>query len=138
MKKYNGYILSKHICDYRLSNPITNIRSLPTPICGFGFFPIQICPLYAPVVPDTPCRYCSRNAIEHRKYYLYSMYCRKIQKVYFKYKYKCIVKHLLKTKQTRYTKQGVYCHIELMRQFHKNKRNWSLNQFKKYIEYSFQ
>ena len=138
MKKYNGYILSKHICDYRLSNPISDIRNVLIPICGIGFFPMQICPLYAPVVPDTPCRYCSRNAIEHRKYYLYSMYCRKIQKVYFKYKYKCIVKYFLETKINRYTNQGVYYHIELIRRFHKNKRNWSLNQFKKYIDFSFQ
>ena len=137
MKKYNGYILSKHVCDYRLRNPISDIRQLPMPICGMGIFPALFCPLYAPVVPDTPCRYCNRNAIEHRKYYLYSMYCRKIQNVYFQYKYNCIIKYFLETKKNKYTNQGVYCHIELMRQYYKHKRNWSLNQFKQYINHSF-
>ena len=45
------------------------------------------CPFYAPVVKDGVCRLCHNNSINHRKYYIYSNFARKIQKVYFNYKF---------------------------------------------------
>ena len=45
------------------------------------------CPFYAPLVKDGVCRLCHNNSINHRKYYVYSNFARKIQKVYFNYKY---------------------------------------------------
>ena len=46
------------------------------------------CPFYAPMVPDGICRLCNYNSTNHRKYYIYSNYARKIQLVFFKYKFK--------------------------------------------------
>ena len=46
------------------------------------------CPFYAPMVPDGICRLCNYNSSEHRKYYIYSNYARKIQLVFFKYRFK--------------------------------------------------
>ena len=60
------------------------------------FFPFlacspHICPFYAPFVRDTNCRFCHKLPQDHRKYFVYSMYARKIQQWYFKQAFKCFI-----------------------------------------------
>ncbi len=45
------------------------------------------CPFYAPVVKDGVCRLCHNNSMNHRKYYIYSNFARKIQNVYLNRKF---------------------------------------------------
>ena len=73
--------------DYLYTQPISlsNIRMIPT------FFPIYnnlTCPMYAPVVKDGICRLCQMDSNNHRKYYIYSNFARKIQLCFFKYLFK--------------------------------------------------
>merc|ERR1711871_1891278 len=70
-----------HLQPVDLSNP--NFRFMM-----FNVYSKLRCPFYAPVVPDGICRLCHCNARNHRKYYIYSNYARKIQFVFFKYQFK--------------------------------------------------
>ena len=38
------------------------------------------CPTYSPYAPDTNCRFCQLKSFEHRRYFIYSYFARKIQK----------------------------------------------------------
>ena len=70
-----------HLQPINLSNP--NFRYIT-----MMHFNRLACPFYAPIVPDGICRLCHHNSSEHRKYYIYSNYARKIQLVFFKYRFK--------------------------------------------------
>lgn len=85
-----GYNMSHTICDYYLVEPIDRysrpfITSFYPQVCLA--LPNVMCPLYAPCAKDGPCRYCGLTATKHRKFYLYSMYARQIQKCFLQYKY---------------------------------------------------
>lgn len=62
------------------------------------FFPFlmssspNICPFYAPMAIDTACRFCNKLPLNHRKYYVYSMYARKIQLLYLQHKFKRFIR----------------------------------------------
>jgi hypothetical protein len=55
-------------------------------------FPKVGCPSYCPFFPDTNCRICGLDITEHQKYYIYSNYARKIQKVIIVFLYKKFIK----------------------------------------------
>lgn len=52
----------------------------------------NICPFYAPMATDTACRFCNKLPLDHRKYYVYSMYARKIQLLYLKHTFKRFIR----------------------------------------------
>ena len=63
------------------------IHSLPFLVCNK-----QSCPGYLPYYKGGICRLCSLDSKNHRKYYIYSYYARKIQRLAIKYIYKQFVK----------------------------------------------
>ena len=75
---------STGISDYYFSQPDDRYLGKHF-ILGLSFYDKNSCPLYAPVCKDGLCRLCYRDSKNHRKYFLYSNYARKIQKCYFKY-----------------------------------------------------
>ena len=87
MATYN--VLSEQISYYLLSNP-SKIIPFNSPLYTI-FFEKNNCPFYAPFAKDTPCRFCHLNAINHKKYKLYNYFARKIQLVFFKYKFNKII-----------------------------------------------
>ena len=72
------------ISDYYFSQPDHNVNFIGFVLNVSHFSPLN-CPFYAPVCKDGRCRLCYKESKNHRKYYLYSNYARKIQKCYFKY-----------------------------------------------------
>lgn len=83
--------MQQTICssDYYFRQPILNI---PRNIMMYHFSYFH-CPFYAPLIPDGDCRLCGRDSINHRKYFIYSNYARKIQLVYLKYKFRKFYKN---------------------------------------------
>lgn len=73
---------SSGISDYYFSQPIIFPKNF---ILGISHYNKTSCPFYAPVCKDGMCRLCYCDSKNHRKYFLYSNYARKIQKCYFKY-----------------------------------------------------
>ena len=77
--------------DYFYTQPLNFGR-----ICVYPIYNYHNCPTYAPIVKDGICRMCNLNSNNHRKYYIYSNYARKIQKAYFEYKFKKLYKECFK------------------------------------------
>ena len=81
----------------------------------------QSCPGYLPYVKEGICRLCSYNSKTHRKYYIYSYYARKIQRLAIKYLYKQFVKHHLSIYQNNIVPYAtLYYKI-----YYKYYRNWN-------------
>jgi hypothetical protein len=136
MPLHPGNILSKHVSDYRLSLPLKFI-DIPIYMPGLCFFSRDNCPFYAPIVPDTPCRYCHKDALDHKKYGIYSFFSRKIQKMFFRYKYKCILQNFHEKKKSYYNNEGIFYSIDLLKQYHKHGRKWTINNFRSYIDNNY-
>jgi hypothetical protein len=63
------------------------------------------CPLYAPMVQNGMCRMCMQLPQNHRKYYVFSRYARKIQFCALRYIYKQFVrKHIQPFQKRSYTR----------------------------------
>lgn len=78
-------VIQQTLCntDYYYCQP-TNV----TRFMIYRFYNKVSCPFYAPVVPDGMCRLCHNEPVNHRKYYIYSNYARKIQRKFLNKKYK--------------------------------------------------
>ena len=120
--------------DYMYTQPLNllNIRMIPS------FFPIYneiTCPMYAPIVKDGICRLCQCNSVDHRKYYIYSYYARKIQKWYFQLYFKKFYKKHYKTFQKLSSKVRP---IPVMIMIYKIKyyRKWNLYTLNQFIKNS--
>lgn len=109
-------ILSNHISFYLLSNP-NKVFPLKSPLFTI-FFEKNNCPFYAPFAKDTPCRFCHLNAINHKKYKLYNYFARKIQLVFFKYKFNKIIKEKCKEWRIKIN------YINYLRLYYKYYRKW--------------
>ena len=81
---------STGISDYYFSQPTIFSKKF---ILGFSCYDKLSCPFYAPICKDGVCRLCYYDSKNHRKYFLYSNYVRKIQKCYFKYLFRKKNKH---------------------------------------------
>ena len=77
--------------DYYLSCP-KGVANFINSIGGLHRIPLGViadqCPFYAPIVPNGCCRLCHKKPENHRKYFIYSVMASKIQRKYFKYKFK--------------------------------------------------
>ena len=62
------------LTDYYYTQPLNFHRIMMFPI-----YKPNYCPTYAPIVKDGICRLCQRDSSNHRKYYIYSNFARKIQ-----------------------------------------------------------
>ena len=82
-------IKQQTICnsDYYFTQPEDIYNNLSRPLIYYHYTKLS-CPFYAPIVPDGMCRLCHFNSTNHRKYYIYSNYARKIQRKYLQYKFK--------------------------------------------------
>ena len=78
--------------NYYLSTP-TSIIELFENIYMFPSETKKYCPLYAPLITDGCCRFCSKNILEHRKYFVYSSYASKIQRAYLRFKFRKFYKN---------------------------------------------
>ena len=74
--------------DYYYTQPL-NLRGIQV----LPFYNKINCPMYAPIIKDGACRFCSQSSINHRKYFKYSEFARKIQKCFFKFKFKKFYKN---------------------------------------------
>lgn len=114
--------------DYFYSQPLSR---LPPNILLYNFDYIH-CPLYAPVVPDGMCRLCHKNSSNHRRYYIYSNYARKIQKAFFKYQFKKFF-ILNQKKFKRLGKQHLPYHAAIFKYKILYYRNWSTFTLERFI-----
>ena len=123
----NPYILSKTISIFYLYLPDDYALDFPYPIyCPFTpSFSKLTCPAYMPFVADGNCRLCSIKATDHKKYWIYSMFAFKIQKIYFQYKYNNFLKQL-----SNYNIKIDY--ITLLRYKHRFRKRWNVEGYKKY------
>lgn len=79
--------------NYYLSTP-TSINEIFDNIHLFPLFKLKrYCPLYAPLITDGRCRFCSKNVLEHKKYFVYSSYASKIQRAYLRFKFRKFYKN---------------------------------------------
>lgn len=97
-------ILSK----YYLSEPYSSSKiSYFRGICIIPN-PKQICPFYAPVVPDAPCRFCMNDVYTHRRYWLYSHYARIIQKKVMLFLYRKLKRRYIAALDTQYLNYPIW------------------------------
>ena len=78
------------------------------------------CPCFVPIAADY-CRYCQTRLYEHRKYFLYSQYTRKIQLQWFRFQFQLFSKKI-------YQKYSMLLYPEtiLLKIFQKNTKNLRL------------
>lgn len=126
----NPFILSKTISVFYLRNPDEYCQDYPYPIyCPFSPpYSNHLCPEYMPHVIDSRCRLCGLTSINHRKYFIYSSFAFKIQKLYYQYKFKKFATQLKKENMK-------IDFITLLRYKYKFRRNWSIEHFKFYNKF---
>ena len=81
----------------------------------------KTCPGYLPYVKKGLCRVCGNNSKNHRKYYIYSNFVRKIQRLAIKYIYKKFINrnlHVLNNSVTPFV-------ILYYKLFYKYYRKWN-------------
>lgn len=124
-----AYILSDSISVFYLTIPDEYCYEFPFPIfCPFTpSFSKQSCPGYMPYVKDSNCRLCGKKSIHHRKYFVYSMLAFKIQKLYYKYKFKKFVKRL-KMENVNIDP------IKLLRYKLRFRKHWRIEGYKSYVK----
>ena len=119
--------LSKSCCTYYLTLPLNS--SYIIDYLGFSHLPhimngyeVMNCPFYAPCVPDGNCRYCGLTATKHRKYYLYSHFAMKIQRVYLRYRFRTKVIPMLQIRNPfkKVSIRGEFFFPFLYKRFYKN------------------
>lgn len=118
----HGCVLSKHVCYYYLTEPLDHIRInglFNFSYTSVGAFDKAHCISYSPCVPDGGCRYCGISAIHHRKYYIYSIFVRKIQKAYFFYKFRKLIHKKIKN-YSFFSKDGLYFYHFFLKFYLKN------------------
>ena len=127
--------LSSHVSIYYLTTPSKFPVNFPYPIMCMFLPPSSssLCPFYAPVVPDALCIFCGNNAIDHRKYYLYSYFARIIQKYYFNWKFRLFCKKYV-NKFILHTSSSLPFHILILKYKYLFYRKWNIETFKKYIK----
>ena len=82
------YYLSKPVSKYEMSLYMQSLRADYIPF----FLPKERCLFYAPAAVNGLCRVCHKDPKEHQKYFLYSIYASKIQRLYFRYRFKKIIR----------------------------------------------
>ena len=121
------FYLSRPYCSDQLHSIISYI-SLHTRI-GL-YLPRNKCPFYAPMVRDGPCRNCLTEPKDHKKFYLYSHFVRRIQLLFFRYKFKKIIKNNFNIVKLHHP-------ANIIKYKHKYYRRWSdytLTQYLKKID----
>jgi hypothetical protein len=108
---------------YTVPNPIVNPLYTMMTIDPFK------CPCYVPIAADY-CRYCQTRQHNHRKYYLYSHYVRKIQLQWIDYQFQLFSKRI-------YQKYSMLLYPEtvLLKIFHKKYyRNWNVYNWEYFLK----
>jgi len=108
---------------YTVPNPIVNPLYTMMTIDPFK------CPCYVPIAADY-CRYCQTRQHNHRKYYLYSHYIRKIQLQWFCFQFQLFSKRI-------YQKYSMLLYPEtvLLKIFHKKYyRNWNVYNWEYFLK----
>lgn len=108
---------------YTVPNPIVNPLYTMMTIDPFK------CPCYVPIAVDY-CRYCQTRQHNHRKYYLYSHYVRKIQLQWFRFQFQLFSKRI-------YQKYSMLLYPEtvLLKIFHKKYyRNWNVYNWEYFLK----
>lgn len=82
------YYLSKPVSKYEMNLYMQSLRADYIPF----FLPKERCLFYAPFAINDVCRVCQKSPQDHQKYFIYSIYVSKIQRLYFKYRFKKIIK----------------------------------------------
>ena len=80
--------------DYYYRQPINSqfLVNIGTSFYSRHFSPLY-CPFYAPVCHNGICRLCHSHPQDHKRYFIYSNYARKIQKAFLNYKFKKFYKN---------------------------------------------
>ena len=129
--------------DYYLTTPkdrdyLNFRRFINRPYNGNLFMPIDIvpyiqesCPFYAPIVYNGNCRFCCLTPDAHKKYFTYSIYASKIQRCFFRYKFKKIISNNFNILQ----KNSSHFPIPILIQKFKRKyyRKWSKYNFEQFV-----
>ena len=103
------------LSDYYFCQP-TKRYNLIGNFSDFSRFDYKHCPFYAPVVPDGICRLCHRKPNNHKKYFVYSNYSRKIQNCYLRY----LLKKLYKSQIILFNKHRIDYNLFLLILYYKN------------------
>ena len=100
------------LSDYYFCQPTKNYNSIGV----FSHFNYKYCPFYAPLVPDGICRLCYKGPNNHKKYFVYSNYSRKIQNCYLRY----LLKKLYKSQIILFNKNRIDYNLFLLILYYKN------------------
>lgn len=93
----------------------------------------DFCPFYAPVVFNGNCRHCYSTPDVHMKYFSYSMYASKIQRWFFRYKFKKIISNNLDILQKNYS--HFPDPVLIIKYKYKYYRKWSKYNFEQFVLY---
>lgn len=99
----------------------------------YTFFAItpEFCPFFAPMVLNGPCRFCLHKKDDHRRYYIYSHFARKIQLCFFRFQFSKVCKQAIY--------ENIHPIIEIpiitFRKFRiKYYRKWNIHNYKNFIK----
>jgi hypothetical protein len=124
--------------DYYLSKPVSNDERrlyFMTIRCSEHIgpiFPPSKCLFYAPMFVDGNCRVCFKNPEQHQKYYIYSILASKIQRAFFKFQFKKIIKDNYKLLNKSFTFYPI-CAV-IIKYKYRYYRNWNRYTLEQYLK----
>lgn len=57
--------------------------------------------------------------------------------LFFHEKYKCILQNFHEKKKSYYNNEGIFYIIDLLKQYHKHGRKWTINNFRSYVDNNY-